>query len=121
MAFTDLSITWNAVAKTLPRISTKENYGQYAIDNLTEGNLKGSVAHFYNKRTRRVVKLDLTAIAADPLLTGTNVPVGMATYLVIDLPKGNYFSSATQAIAVKALADWIKAGTNLDRVIAGEN
>lgn len=121
MAFSDLSITWNTVAKTLPRISTSENKGAYAINGLTEGNLKGIVSHLYGRRIRRTVRFDLSAIAADPLLSGVNTPVSMSAYLVVDVPKGDVFSVATQKIAVIALADWLKASTNTDRLLVGEN
>lgn len=120
MSFSDFSITWNAVAKVLPRVSTSENRGEYALT-VTEGDLKGSIGHLYNKRTRRTARFDLSAISADPLLTGAYVPVSMSAYVVLDVPKGTAFSAATQKIALTAMADWLKAGTNADRFIAGEN
>lgn len=121
MAFADMSITWNTVAKTLARVSTSENRGEYLINALTEGDLRTSIGHLYNKRTRRTVRFDLSAISADPLLTGAYVPVSMSAYVVLDVPKGTAFSAATQKIALTALADWLKASTNADRFIAGEN
>lgn len=121
MAFTTMDLTWNTVAKVLPRISTSENRGDYAIDGLTEGNLRATISHLYNKRTRRTVRLDLSANAADPLLTGVYTPISMSVYVVADVPKGATFTPAQQKIVVTALADWLKAGTNTDKFLAGEN
>lgn len=121
MSFTDFTTVWNTVSKVLPRVSTSENKGEYAMDGLTEGNLRTSISHLYNKRTRRTVRYDLSANAADPLLTGVYTPISMSAYLVLDVPKGTTFTPAVQKIAVIALADWLKASTNADRFIAGEN
>lgn len=121
MSFTDLSVTWNTVAKTLPRISTRENAGDYFLT-VTEGDLTGRLQHIYaSKRTRRTARMDLSAVAADPLLTGVYLPVSMSAIMTVDIPKGNSISVATQKVAVNALCDWLQASTNLDRLLAGEN
>lgn len=119
--FSSLSITWNAVAKSLAKINSVENRGDYVVT-LTEGDLVAKVYHTYGaKRLRRNVRFELSALSADPLLTGQYVPVSMTAQVFIDVPKGNAIPVATQKYALTALADWLKAGTNADQFLAGEN
>jgi len=84
MAYADpQTVTINAIAIPLARTSFGTNNGGFtSADTLT----KLSVANTYGGRTRRVVRIDSSKIAADPLLAGVNVKAGMGAYLVCDVP-----------------------------------
>lgn len=116
--FTDpQSLTVNAVAKSLPRVSVGPYSGVY--ENSAEG-LKLSVTHVFGKRDRRTVRLDSKDIAADPYLDGTNRPVSMSAYLVIDAPPVGYTTTEISYI-VQALVDWLDTPANLTKVLGSES
>jgi len=84
LAFSDpQTVTINAVAKTLNRVSTGENKSQYSLDT---GDYKLLVAHQYGNRMRRTVRLDIRKLSADPLISAQNVERSMSIYTVFDLP-----------------------------------
>ena len=121
MAFTDpQTVTINAVAQTLPRISSGSNSGSFQKD---DGTVKLTVSHSYGKtRTRRVVRLDHSKIASDPLLAGVNVRAVGAVYLVTDFPITGY-SIAEQKQIVDALTAYLTAstGARATQLLGGEN
>jgi hypothetical protein len=85
MAFADpQSVTINAVAQSLPRVSSSENAGVFRKD---DGAYKLSVAHAYNgKRVRHLIRLDQTKTAADVYQPAVNAISSMSTHLVVDVP-----------------------------------
>lgn len=113
------TITINAVANTLPRISSGVNSGVFSKD---DGNVKLSVSHQYGKRNRRQVRVDFRKVAADPLATGYNKEYSMSTYLVVDHPPVG-FSIAEIKQIVDALSAYLTAssGANVTKLIGGEN
>lgn len=119
MAFADpQSVTINAVANTLPRTSFGTNSGAFTKD---DGNVKLSVSHDYKTRTRRLIRLDHSKIAADPLLAGVNVRASMSAYLVVDVPQTG-FTVAEQKLIVDALTGYLSAssGARAAQFLAGE-
>lgn len=106
-------------ATSLPRTASGVNSG--AFQN-SDGTQKLSVSHTYGKRTRRVVRVDLSKIAADPFVAGQNNTVSMSAYVVIDIPKQGY-TVAEQTTAVAGLASYLTASTNaqLIKLLGGEN
>jgi hypothetical protein len=120
MAFADpQSVTVNAVAQTLPRISSGENAGVFQKD---DGTLKLSVSHNYGKRTRRTLRLDHSKIAADPLMASTNVRLNMSAYIVVDTPETGYTVAEAKQI-VDALVAYLSAssGARATQLLGGEN
>lgn len=120
MAFSDpQTVTINAVANTLPRVSSGNNTGAFQKD---DGNVKLSVAHQYGKRTRRSVRLDFAKIAADPLISAQNIRYSMSAYLVIDLPMTGFTVAEAKQI-VDALTAYLTAssGTRVTQLLGGEN
>lgn len=116
--FTDPStVTVNAVAKTLPRVSVGDRKATYEspADGLTL-----SITHVVGKRNRHTVRLDSTKTAADPLLDGVSKQYSMSTYVVVDVPTIG-FTLTEQKQIVKALTDFLNASTNTDKVLAGES
>lgn len=120
MAYSDpQTVTINAVAQTLPRVGSGVNVGSFSKD---DGNVKLGVSHAYGKRTRRVVRIDLSKIAPDPLISSTNIKYGMSAYLVVDVPVTGY-TIAEQKQGVDALFAWgtASSGANITKLLGGEN
>lgn len=111
------SVTVNAVAKSLPRVSSGSYTGTFEND--SEG-LKLGVSHIFGKRTRRTVRLDSKDISADPYLDGTNRPVSMSAYLVVDVPPVGYTPTEI-SYNVQALIDWLDTPANLAKVLGSES
>lgn len=116
--FTDpQTVTVNAVAKSLPRVASGNYDG--AFESVADG-LKLRVSHAFGKRDRRTVRLDSKDIAADPYLDGTNRPISMSAYLVVDAPPQGY--TATEiSYHVQALIDWLDTPANLAKVLGSES
>lgn len=120
MAFADpQTVTINAVAQTLPRVSSDHNAGSFSKD---DGLVKLTVSHQYGKRTRRLVRLDHAKIAADPLLAGVNARFNMSVSLVIDTPTVGYTVAEAKQIG-DALTAYLTAssGARLTQLLGGEN
>lgn len=120
MAFADpQSITINAVAQSLPRVSVGPNASVYQKD---DASYKETVSHQYGKRTRRSLRLDYTITAADPLITGTNRTYSMSAYLVVDVPPSG-FTIAAQKLQVDGLLAYLSAssGAKVTQLLGGEN
>lgn len=113
------SVTINAVATSLPRISTEKDAAAYKS---SDGLVKLSVSHQYGKRVRHMVRLDQAKIAADPLSAGQSIPVSMSAYVVIDVPPVG-FSTTEQKYIADALSGYLAAssGANVAKVLGGEN
>jgi hypothetical protein len=113
------SLTVNAVANTLPRITTNQNGAVYSKD---DGSLKLSVSSAYGKRTRRTARVDFRKTAADPLFPAQNVPYTMSAYIVADVPSTG-FTIVEQKQIVDALTAWMTAssGANTTKLLGGES
>lgn len=87
MAFTDpQSITIAGVTTPLPRVNSGNNGSEYLS---SDGLLKLSASSAYGRRIRRVLRVDKTKVAADPL-TSNNTEVSSSIYLVVDEPKWGF-------------------------------
>lgn len=120
MAFADpQSVTINAVAQTLPRVSSGPTSGTFQKD---DGNVKLLVSHASGKRNRRTIRLDHRKIAADPLLGSVNIEYSMSAYLVVDVPKIGYTVAEAKQI-VDALTAYLTAssGAKVTQLLGGEN
>lgn len=115
-----VSMTLLGAARTLNRTGTGMNEGAFAEDD-RESVLV--VKHTYNgKRARRVARVDLSRIAADPLAPSINATSSMSAYLVVDVPLVG-FTVAEQVGVVTGLTGWLTASTNaaLTKIIGGES
>jgi hypothetical protein len=120
MAFTDpQTVTINAVAQTLPRISSGINAGTFQKD---DGNVKLQVSHSYGKRTRRTIRLDHRKIAPDPLVSAQNIEYSTSVYIVVDVPITGY-TIVEQKQIVDALTAYLTAssGARVTQLLGGEN
>lgn len=111
------TVTVNAVNKSLVRTDVGNRKALYesAADGLTL-----TLSHVKGRRNRHTVRLDISKTAADPLLDGVSRVYSMSAYLTVDVPDVG-FSLTEQDINVKALVDWLAAGTNADKVLAFES
>lgn len=111
------SVTVNAVAKSMPRVELGARTGTF--ENVSTGH-RLRITHLLGKRNRRIVRLDVTKIAADPLLDGVSREYSMSAYLTIDHPPVG-FSTTEQEQNVQALVDWLDTVGNLTKVVNGES
>jgi len=120
MAYADpQSVTINAVANSLPRVSSGVNTGSFSKD---DGNVKLSVAHSYGKRTRRTIRLEHRKIAADPLISAQNIAYSMTCYLVCDIPTTGYtVAEAKQIVDGLTLYLTATSGARVTQLLGGEN
>lgn len=78
-----LSITINTVASDLNLTQPGENRSVYTSD---DGLMKLTISHAESgKKTRRLCRLDVRTVAADPL-TAVNAYKDFSTYMVIEEP-----------------------------------
>ena len=120
MAFADpQSVTINAVANSLPRVSSGVNSGSFSKD---DGTVKLDVSHAYGKRTRRTIRLTHSKIAPDPLVSAQNIKYSMTAYVVVDVPVTGY-TIAEQKQIVDALTAYLTAssGARTTQLLGGEN
>ncbi|DAD51742.1 coat protein [ssRNA phage Esthiorhiza.2_48] len=108
MAFTDpQTVTINAVATPLPRTSFGSHLGEFQKD---DGLLKLTFSHSFGKKTRRLVQLDHSKIAADPLQASINVRLSARAYMVMETPPYGYSVAEAKQI-VDALTSYLTAST----------
>lgn len=120
MSFADpQSITINAVANSLPRISSGVNEGSFSKD---DGTVQLKVTHQYGKRTRRTIRIDHRKTAPDPFVSNVNVSRSMSVYMVADVPTDGY-SIAEQKQIIDALTGYLTAtsGARVTQLLGGEN
>lgn len=116
MLNTPQSITYNAVATDLHRISDD---GLASVYKSADGTQTLTVSHQSTKsRTRRLVKYERMVIAADPL-TAQNVYQSASVHLVIDEPLFG-FSDVDLDYQVDALVAWLTAA-NIAAVLASRH
>lgn len=120
MAFADpQSVTINAIAKSLPRTSSGPDSGAFTKD---DGEVKLSISHAYNKRNRRLIRLDHTKTVTDLLDPTILTPYAMSVHLVVESPKIGY-TVAEQKQIVDALVAYLTAssGARVTQLLGGEN
>ncbi|DAD51409.1 TPA_asm: coat protein [ssRNA phage Gerhypos.2_25] len=119
MAFADPISINDGTARSLARTGFSANGGTFQS---ADGLYTVTVSHSLGKRNRAVARLDMSKIAADPLLAGVNVKASMSAYLVLDTPVTG-FTGAEILSEATALTGWLTASTNaaLVKLIGGEN
>lgn len=118
-----LAVTISGSTLSLPRISVGDDRSEY----LTADSLVScTFSHLYDQgrgdRTRRMARIDVRKIAADPMKPVENVEVAMAYYVVYDLPPVGY-----TGIEAKAVSDGFQAalaassGSMVTKLLGGES
>lgn len=111
MAFSDpQSVTIDTVPISLPRISSNDTRSVYQN---ADGDHRLTISHQASgNRKRRMVRIDKTVVAADPL-TSVNQSMGLGVYLVIDEPAFG-FADADIHDVVAGLIAWATEANVLD-------
>jgi hypothetical protein len=114
------SITVNAVATSLPRVSVGPNQSVYQA---ADGSYKMTVSHQYQgKRIRSLVRFDSTKYEDSPTLTGVTVPSDMSVQLVINRPTVGFFGTADEDFVKGVLANLSASGYAIvPKLMGGEN
>lgn len=113
---TPQSVTINAVATDLHRVEDDKASSTYQSE---DGTLSLKVSHQTSKnRTRRMIRLDKTVIAADPL-TAENSYQKSGVYIVVDEPVFG-FSDADLEDIVDGLTLWLTSA-NILAVLASRH
>lgn len=112
-------VTIAGVALSLPRVSSGINSGTYTTN---DGNHKLTVSHQNGKRERHFVRLDISKIAPDPLISAQNIKYGASIYLVIDEPVTGFTTTELKDAATGFMAALTaSSGALLTKFIGGEN
>lgn len=118
MAFADpQTVTVNAVAQTLARVSSEPMKSIYRED---IGEYELVISHQeQSKRNRRVVRLNRKILSADPFIPAQNVEQRHSIYMVIDAPIAGYTNTQLKD-DVLGLAAWLSSA-NVLKVLGGES
>jgi len=120
MAYSDpQSVTVTGSASSLARTGSGINSGTFQSN---DGTVQLSVSSAYAKRTRRTARINLSKIAADPLISANNIKYSASAFLVIDAPLTG-FSVAELTTLVTGLTTWLSASSaaNTIKLLGGEN
>lgn len=120
MALTDpQSVTINAITTPLPRVSTGVNQSKYVSN---DGLVSLTASHAYGRTTRRLVRLDHSKIAPDPMISDRNIKHSMSAHLVIQVPVTGYTVTEAKQIVDGLLATLTaSSGALITKVLGGEN
>jgi hypothetical protein len=118
MAYTDPQSVTIGTAQSLPRTGQGLDSGTFTKD---DGTVALRVSHSRGKRVRSTARVDFAKIAADPLITGTNLRLGASVYVVVDRPV-NGFTPAEIVQVITGLTTWLTASTNANatKLVGGE-
>jgi hypothetical protein len=117
MSFSDpQTVTVNAVAKVMPKILSEGGSSTYRTADET---FQMKISHQSSKsRTRRMVRIDQTVIAENPL-TAINSSQKLGVYLVVDEPIFG-FTDADIDYVVDGLVAWLTPA-NIAKVLGSES
>jgi hypothetical protein len=112
-----------ASALSLPRTQTADAEGNPSIYRSADGLTELTVSHESAKkgRTRRLVKISVAKLAADPFRPSENRRVSMSTHVVFDVEDG--FTAAEQKNVWDGFIAMLNASSGLlvTKVLAGES
>lgn len=111
-------VTIDAVATKLPRVNTGNFSSQYES---SDGTVTLKLSTQESTRKRHVVRIDVEKITEDPF-NGTNVPVSMSSYLVIDRPSVGYDNEEALDVVAGLLALVTASESSLlSKLLGGES
>lgn len=112
-------ITINAVANSLPRVSSGTNASSYSKD---DGTVRLTVSNAYGKRNRRTIRVEHSKIAADPLISAQSIKYTMFSYIVVDTPITGYTVAEAKQV-VDAMVAYLAAssGAVVTQLLGGQN
>lgn len=106
-------------AKSLARTGSGINAGTFTSN---DGVVQLSVSSALGKRIRRTARINLSKIAADPLISSQNIKYSSSVFIVVDQPITG-FTVAELTTLVTGLTTWLTASTaaNTVKLLGGEN
>lgn len=111
------SVTYNAVAKSLPAIGRTDVQSEYKLND--SGVVYDLIiSHQFKARNRAVVRLRRDAFVADVLVPTQNVAASMTATFTIDFPTTGYTTTDAQNLG-NALVGWLSSA-NILKVVNGE-
>lgn len=117
--FTDpISVTYNSVATSLPRVSMQ---GRSAVYESADNALRLTITHSNGKRERSEVRLDHQKTTADPLDPTKNRPYNLSVYLVVNRPANIGYTDAEAQLVYDALTAFVSNATNRGKILGQES
>lgn len=111
------SVTYSAVAKTLPAISRNDSSSVYQLNDAgVVYNL--ILTHQFGKRNRAIARLRRDSYSADPIIPAQNLLSSMTATLTVDFPIFGLLPTDAQAL-VKAVNTWA-SDANVLKLVNGE-
>ncbi len=125
MAYADpQSVTYNAVAQSLVRVSSGTNSGRFYVVGAAGSDFSLELSHQYGKRTRRMARLNVGLVNPNPFATGLSSYESTSVYVVVDTPATNgVVDPAVAVLSVNALTGWLTATSNANalKLVQGQN
>jgi hypothetical protein len=118
MSFSDpQSITVDGDAKSMARISSNDSRSIYLS---SDGEYKFTISHMTaGNRKRRMVRVDRTVIAEDPLLA-VNASQSLGVYVVLDEPSFG-FSDGDIEDLILGFSVWISTTANIAKLCSEQH
>lgn len=110
------SVTISGTATSLPRSGLSLDEGRFTD---ATGQVIMTAKHQSGRRIRHTIKLQKSAIVADPLVPSVNQNVSYSTHIVVDVPKNGVSNSDAIALA-NALVAWATSA-NITKLVGGES
>jgi ribosomal protein L28 len=96
MSFADpQSIKIDGVTTSLPRVDSRGRGSTYESG---DGLISLEASSQLGSRTRRVIRVNLSKITADPFISTQNVKVSTSCYLVFDIPPAGYTATELKKV-----------------------
>jgi hypothetical protein len=112
------SVTYNAVAKSLPRTGSTGVQSDYRLVDSGGVVYTLTLSHQFSKRNRVVARLRRESTVTDPLVPANSIGASMTATLTIDFPVAGLTPTDAQLLA-KALVGW-GSDANLLKLAGGE-
>lgn len=113
-----ISITVNAIAKSLGRTGTGSDSAAYST---ADRAYRVQISHSYGKRTRRMLKMIHDSLVANPLVSGQNVNQTVSVHLVVDAPNGYDTTLLKQDVDGYLAMLTASSGAAITKLLAGES
>jgi len=101
VSFTDpRSVTISAVTSPLPRTGDAPGTGDGSVYRSADGLIVVTANHSVAKRSRRVLRIDVSKLTADPFKPAENVKVSMSNSIVFDIPPAGFTPADALAVYI---------------------
>jgi hypothetical protein len=119
MALADQTVTINSVAVALPRTGSSMNSGKFTS---ADGLVSEEVSHQVGSRTRHMIRINHSKIAADPFQSSINAKYSMSAYVVVDVPAVGYTVAEQKQVIDGFIAQLnASSGALITKVLGNEN